>query len=204
MTIAAQHVRAALHHLRTVQPAWRPILKSVGPFTMRVERQPAWWLTHHLHCRSFWDFAHFRSERKGTIVSVDGHPNGSTHPNWGEEQRGFWSELQDAEIQGRLDLSVPISSKDLAETRDKLIEILARYRSTIIDRFEFYCWGGLDSWPKSDLQLMDVVASSFTVSAPQIDANTLTATVATWSPYRSIAAWYLEQWAERQRFGNAE
>lgn len=171
---------------------------------MRLERQPVWWLTHHLHCRSFWDFAQFRIDRERPTVSMDGHPSGSSDPNWGDEQRGFWAELQDAEMQGRLKLAVPISSDELAETRDKLTEILARYRSTIFDRFQFYGWGGLDSWPASDPQLMEVVASSFAFAAPHVATNALTATVATWSPYRSIAAWYLERWAERRRFGIAE
>ncbi|MBL8855622.1 MAG: hypothetical protein JNK57_16760 [Planctomycetaceae bacterium] len=198
MTISAQHVRAALNHLRGLHPAWRRILKSVGPFTVRIERRPAWWLTQHLHCRSFWDFAALRRDAVGSMDSSDRDLWLASDGHWSERQRNFWTDLQTAQEKADLELKVPASLPELENARGRLSELLERYQSTIFDRFCFYCWGELDSWPTSDPQLLELIEKSSLATSSEA-TNAFAATVGSWAPYRSVAAWYLERWGESQR-----
>ncbi len=244
MTIAAQHVRTALSHLRRLHPAWKSILKAVGPFTVRIERQPAWWLTRNLHCRSFRDFAVVRNsfdspdfwlvlchnQNLGTseggrsqLCEAPAGPfrqltpdpftrptpklnadkardypaNETGDPSREEVQRQFWTELESAQRLGTLDLALPTSPAELAERTAALTPLLERYGSTIGDRFQFYCWGLLDSWPSSDLTLLQVVTEQFLGADTNAASGLADSFIDAWSPYRSIAAWYLEQWALR-------
>ncbi len=198
MTISAQHVRAALNFLRGLHPAWRGILKSVGPFTVRIERRPAWWLTEHLHCRSFWDFAARRRDSVGSLESPECQLPGTFDVRWSETQRNFWMDLQIAQDKAESDLTIPVSIKGLANTQGRLSELLDRYQSTILDRFCFYCWGELDSWPNSDPQLLELVATSAMATSSD-SVNPTAVLVSSWAPYRSVAAWYLERWGESQQ-----
>jgi hypothetical protein len=201
MTIAAQHVRNAINHLRAVDPTWRSILKVVGPFTVRLEKRPLWWLTHHLHCRSFQDFAHLQPAAQEKIRALENHQGGILDPNWDADQRQFWVETQAAECEGHLDLRVPSAPEEWTERTEKLAATLGSFRSTILDRFLFYCWGELDSWPAADESLRQVVADFRCLdhfrrrdqSAEEFDS--LDSMIDSWAPFRSVAAWYLERWA---------
>lgn len=205
MTIAAQHVRSALNQLRGSQPAWRSILKSVGPFTVRVEQQPAWWLAQHLHCQNFVEFWKLQKSPLSHVLQPDPSRQALSMASWSEPQRNFWAELQVAQEQGRIDLSVPISTSEWTERTAALTRLLEPFQSTILDRFQFYCWGLLDSWPSSDPHLTYIVAKFLSDETQNSPASLVTtaqrfAATSAWAPYRGVAAWYLERWAVQRDF----
>lgn len=213
MTIAAQHVRTALGHLRNCAPGWKSVLKIVGPFTVRIESQPATWLTHFLQCRTYLEFMAVREVLAGASPGSKQSENAIPDRRWTATQQRFWDELHKEQQQGIVDLSKPRSTAELTQRSQALGAILDRFESTILERFQFYCWGELDSWPNSDLALLEVtktfantlVAKNATDSHTIVNqAQPLEAIVASWAPYRAIAAWYLERWATNQHASRNE
>lgn len=212
MTIAAQHVRTALGHLRNTDSAWKPILKMVGPFTVRIESHPATWLTHFLHCRTYLDFVAVKSVLANTIPEPTNSGTDIRCRHWTPTQQEFWDELQAAQQLGNVDLSKPRSPVELTQRSQALGAILDRFESTTLARFQFYCWGELDSWPSSDPSLLKVT-ETFINDFPRhatdsraavVPAQAVEAIVASWAPYRAIAAWYLERWATNQQASRPE
>ncbi|MBL8888789.1 MAG: hypothetical protein JNL67_02340 [Planctomycetaceae bacterium] len=203
MTIAAQHIRAALGHLRSTNPAWKSILKTVGPFTVRIESKAAAWLTHFLPCRTYLEFQVVRATLANVGRESTSSPIELPDPRWTSIQQQFWHELETAQQTGNVQLGIPRSSLELTQRSQALAGILDRFESTILERFQFYCWGELDSWPNSDDALRNVTevflenydvkhTCDNRIVAGQF--GELEALVRSWAPYRSIAAWYLERW----------
>lgn len=199
MTIAAQHVRAAINHLRGLDPRWRDIIRQVGPFAVRLERAPAAWLIQHLHADSLLDIL------SNPTPSTDG-----AQPSLTDGQRRFAAELRSLLQHGRLDLSPPLPPADWADRSAPLTELLDRHHSPLLPHFLFFCWGQLDHWPMEDRELSRYVHqlwptakplprgahdSTCSASAPSDNRNW---PVDTWAPFRSVAAWYLARWSMEQ------
>jgi hypothetical protein len=199
MTIAAQHVRAAINHLRGLDPRWRDVIRQVGPFAVRLERDPTAWLIQHLHADSLLD-----------ILSNPTLPT-DAQPSLTDQQRHFAAELRSLQQHGRLDLSPSLPPSAWADRTAPLAELLDQHHSPLLPHFLFFCWGQLDHWPAEDRALrrclhqlwpaaespLPRVADDSTcaASAPSDNRNW---PVDTWAPFRSVAAWYLARWSMNQ------
>jgi len=191
MTIAAQHVRAAINHLRSLNPQWRVIIRQVGPFAVRLERDPATWLTCHL--------------QRTSLLELLAAAAGPTQPLSGTQLR-FHAELQSAIDRGQIDLSLPPSPATWPIRTAELAQLLRRFDSRLLPNFLFFCWGHLDQWPADDPPLSRCVAQLWppaTATLPQASIDPgkpplsdLAWPVDTWAPFRSVAAWYLTRWAQ--------
>lgn len=201
MTIAAQHVRAAINHLRSTDPRWREIIRQVGPFSLRLERFPAHWLTTHLHHHSLQKLLEHSPAPAGASPPT-AHPNEPLS----DAQRRFRSELLAAIDRGLIDLSPPPSTQAAVARVQPLAELLQRYDSCLLPHFRFCCWGDLDQWPTADPLLPQCLNQlwspadtppSLPQALPPIPASTSgTWPIDTWAPFRSIAAWYLARWGQ--------
>lgn len=201
MTIAAQHVRAAINHLRSTDPRWRDIVRQVGPFSLRLERFPAQWLTTHLQQRSLQELLEHSPASVGTIPL-----NANRIEPLSDLQTRFQSELLAAIDQGQIDLSPPPVTQSAVARVQPLAELLQRFDSRLLPHFRFFCWGDLDQWPADDPLLPHCLTQlwspadappSLPQALPAITASAAeTWPIDTWAPYRSIAAWYLARWAQ--------
>lgn len=196
MTIAAQHVRAAINHLRGLDPRWRDVIRQVGPFAVRLEREPAAWLIQHLHADSLLD-----------ILSNPMPPPDGAQPILTDQQRRFAAELRSLQQHGRLDLSPPLPPTAWADRSAPLAELLDQHHSRLLPHFLFFCWGDLDHWPAEDRALRRCLHQLWPAAEPPLlpvaDGSMCAASaptdnrdwpVDTWAPFRSVAAWYLARW----------
>jgi hypothetical protein len=191
MTIAAQHVRAAINHLRGLDSRWRDIIRQVGPFAVRLERDPATWLTCHLH--------------RTSLLELLAAAAGPAQPLSGTQLR-FHAELQSAIDRGQIDLSLPPSPATWPIRTAELAQLLRRFDSRLLPNFLFFCWGHLDQWPAADPPLSGCVTqlwppATATLRQASIDSgkppqSDLAWPVDTWAPFRSVAAWYLTRWVQ--------
>jgi hypothetical protein len=185
-------------------------VRQVGPFDVRLDRQPVVWLVRNLPCRDFRDHLAVRQGPIGTDLGLDTASllasNQATFVGWGGTQRQwqFLQELKGELASGHLDLALPSTLGQSTRWSERLGQILSAYESTILPRFCFYCWGQLDSWPHGDMALAETVCQLW--SAGGRDGTTpadachdvpraMDAITDSWSPFRSVAAWYVERYA---------
>jgi len=210
MTIAAQHIRAALNHLRLSDRRWRDVVRAVGPFDLRLDRQPVVWLVRNLECRTFHDHAEvaevslapslrLTSESLMTAQQPAFQAWGGTLNQW-----RFLQELKVRLASGQLDLGQPTSPPSFARQAEALEQFLISFDSQVLPRFLFYCWGDLDTWPSADGSLADALLQLWSGEAKDTLATAgllserlelVGQRTDSWRPYRAVAAWYLERYA---------
>lgn len=198
MAFHAQHVRAALVHLKKRDPVLRDLIRRVGPFTLRAKRDHFGMLVRSIVSQQI-SVAAARTilQRLTDSLEPDGLcPHRISRLDHGKlrkvgisnQKAGYLVDLAAKVADGTVEL------KRLARAGDEaVIEGLTQIKGIGVwtaQMFLIFSLGRLDVLPVGDLGLKKAVQQQWKMDDLP-DADDLESIAQSWRPYASIATWYL-------------
>ena len=203
MPFAAQHLKAARLHLQKADPVMKRILKKVGPCTLKTRRDRFGALVDSILSQQISTAA--ATTIKGRLrdsVAPDPVSPESLQSHTVESLRAIGVSRQKANY--LLDLVEQTSSgninlRNLGRKEDQaVIQHLVQVKGIGVwtaQMFLMFTLGRLDVFPSGDLGIQNAIVLAYEYSEkPAI--SELEKLAEKWSPYRTIASWYLWQYLD--------
>ena len=200
MPFYAQHIKAARRHLQKNDPIFKPILKSVGPFTAKTKRDRFGTLVNSIISQqiSVAAAATIR-ERLATAVKPNAISPESLLKFDSESLRevgisrqkaSYVLDLAEKVHTGTIDLKT-IHKKDDEAVIEEMIQVRGIGRWTA-QMFLMFSLGRLDVLPVDDLGIKNAIQKQYDL--PELpDKTQIEAIAENWRPYSTVACWYLWQ-----------
>lgn len=198
MSFSAQDVKAAQQHLRKNDPKMKVVMKQVGPFTLKPQRDRFNILVRSIISQQISTAA--AKTISGRLEDAVG--NKKIKPEMldsmdvdrlrelgiSRQKANYMLDLRDKCQDGTVQLS-SIGRKDDEAIIAELTQIKGIGRWTA-EMFLIFCLGRLDVFPYDDLGIRSGMAKVYELDDhPTRDqANAISEA---WAPYRTVASWYL-------------
>jgi DNA-3-methyladenine glycosylase II len=201
-------IQKARRHLRTADPVMRAMIDSVGPFTLRLERDRFAMLVRSIISQQISTSA-ARSIR-GRLQELAG-PDGLKATNLArltvDELRSVGLSPQKASYLADLACKVSDGTVDLRQigrlSDERIIEQLTQIRGIgrwTAQMFLISSLGRLDVFPHGDLGVRVAIRDRYGLETLP-NKQTAFAIAALWRPYASVASWYCWRVVELDRSG---
>lgn len=200
MSFAAQHIRTAQTHLKKNDPRMREILRTVGPFTLKPQRDHFQMLARSIISQQI-SVAAARTILQRLVDFLQ--PQGLIPQaiatlavpelralGVSQQKAGYLLDLAQRVDAGRLDLKA-ISRKPDATVIESLIEVKGIGVWTA-QMFLIFSLGRLDVLPVGDLGIRTAIQRQYGLRKLP-DAKRIEALAKPWRPFASVASWYLWQ-----------
>jgi len=198
MAFHAQHVRAALLHLKKNDPVMRSIIRQVGPFTLKVQRKHYEMLVRSIVSQQIsvaaarTILARFRESLEPDGFCPDRISKMTVAKlrkvGISQQKAGYVLDLAQKVSSGDVDLKKISRAADGA-----VVESLTSVKGIGVwtaQMFLIFSLGRLDVLPVGDLGLQKAVQKNWSLEALPKPAE-VEAMAEPWRPYASIATWYL-------------
>jgi len=199
-------IQKARRHLRAADPVMRAVIDTVGPFTLRLERDRFNMLVRSIISQQISTSA-ARSIR-GRLQELAG-PDGIKAANIArfsmEQLRSVGLSPQKASYVADLARKVNEGEVELRQigrlSDERVVEQLTQVRGIgrwTAQMFLIFALGRLDVFPHDDLGVRTAIRECY--GLPELpDKGTAIAIAAPWRPYASVASWYCWRSLERNR-----
>ncbi len=198
MPFAAQDIRAARLYLQKSDPVLKQIIKRVGPFRCRVNRNRFESLAHSILSQQIsGSAAKTIKSRLAEAAAPDGLTPESVLEFSTEELRnigisrqkaGYLKDLAEKVTSGQLNLQALARKKDEAVIAD-LVQVKGIGVWTA-QMFLMFSLARLDVFPVDDLGIRKAVSQAYR-DGGDVDRSRLLELASTWQPYSTVASWYL-------------
>jgi DNA-3-methyladenine glycosylase II len=200
MTFAAQHIKAARHHLQRTDPTMRLIIKRVGPFTARLKRDRFGTLVQSIVSQQISGMA-ARSilSRLEALVGPQTIRPDVLRALDSNTLRSIGLSRQ--KVTYILDLAEKVDSSSVDLDRlsrledEEIIEELTRIKGIgrwTAQMFLMFSLGRLDVLPTADLGLQNAIKKNYKTRG-ELSSAKIERLARPWRPYATIACWYLWQ-----------
>ena len=198
MSFSAQDVKAAQQHLRKSDPLMKVVIRQVGPFTLKPQRERFNILVRSIISQQISTAAAKTiSERlQEAVGSKKIKPESLERMDVdrlreigiSRQKATYVLDLRDKCQDGTVKLST-IARKDDEEVIAELTQIKGIGRWTA-EMFLIFCLGRLDVFPYDDLGIRSAMAKVYELEdyPTREHANSISDE---WAPYRTVASWYL-------------
>ena len=197
MTIAAQHIRAARLHLQKNDATLKTIIKQVGPCQIKLKRDRFLVLVRSIISQQISGAAantifQRLADGLGTSQITSSHLltlDADEFRSLGisRQKSGYLLDLADKVETGQISLST-LGRKPDEDVVSELTKVKGIGRWTA-QMFLMFSLGRLDIFPADDLGIRNAMAQAYAIETD--DREQLHQIAANWSPYRTIACWYL-------------
>jgi len=199
-------IQRARRHLRAADPVMRAVIATVGPFTLRLERDRFNMLVRSIISQQISTSA-ARSIR-GRLQELAG-PDGIKAANIArfsmEQLRCVGLSPQKASYVADLARKVNDGEVELRQigrlSDERVVQQLTQVRGIgrwTAQMFLIFALGRLDVFPHDDLGVRTAIRDRY--GLPELpDKETAIAIAAPWRPYASVASWYCWRSLERNR-----
>ncbi len=198
MPFVAQQIKAGRLHLQKVDPVMKKILKQVGPFTAKTTRDRFLTLVRSIVAQQISGAA------ARTIFSRLDDALGDQKVRPDSLLKFDVDQLREIGISRQkatyiLDLAARVDSGEVdlrrlgRMTDEDVVESLVRVKGIGVwtaQMFLMFSLGRLDVFPGADLGIQQAIQKFYGVGDP-IDNDELRKIAKPWSPYATIASWYL-------------
>ncbi len=197
MKLTPPHIQTARHHLRASDPVMRSIIDTVGPYTLRFERDRFAMLVRSIVSQQISTIA-ARAIRK-RLLELAG-PEGLTAGNLvrftydqfrsvglSQQKAYYVADLANKIIDGTLDLRQigRLSDERVVETLTQ-VRGIGRWRAQM---FLIFSLGRPDVFPHDDLGVRTAIRDRYELD--DLPDKATSHEIATpWRPYASVASWY--------------
>jgi len=198
MPFAAQDIRAARLYLQKSDPVLKQIIKRVGPFRCRINRNRFESLAHSILSQQITgSAAKTIKSRLAEALAPDGLTPEALLELSAEELRnigisrqkaGYLKDLSEKVTSGQLKLQTLARKKDEAVIAD-LVQVKGIGVWTA-QMFLMFSLARLDVFPVDDLGIRKAVSRAYRDGA-DVDRSCLLELASTWQPYSTVASWYL-------------
>lgn len=200
MTIAAQHIKAALTHLKKKDPVLKEVIRQVGPFTHRTNRNRFNMLVVSILSQQisvaaartirqrFLNLLNARTFRAESIAGLDVDTLRSVGIS--RQKAGYILDLARKTVDGT------VHFRNFSRmSNDEIIADLTQVKGIGVwtaQMFLMFSLGRLDVFPVDDLGLQNAMKKIYSLPA-DCPKKKLVEIAETWSPYETIASWYCWQ-----------
>lgn len=198
MPFAAQDIRAARLYLQKSDPVLKQIIKRVGPFRCRINRNRFESLAHSILSQQIsGSAAKTIKSRLAEALAPDRLTPEALLELSAEELRnigisrqkaGYLKDLSEKVTSGQLKLQTLARKKDEAVIAD-LVQVKGIGVWTA-QMFLMFSLARLDVFPVDDLGIRKAVSRAYRGGA-DVDRSCLLELASTWQPYSTVASWYL-------------
>ncbi|MCH2180883.1 MAG: DNA-3-methyladenine glycosylase [Mariniblastus sp.] len=198
MPFAAQDIRAARLHLQKSDPVLKQIIKQVGPFRCKVNRNRFESLVHSILSQQISGAA---AKTIKSRLALATEPDGLTpdallkfsaedlrYIGISRQKAGYLQDLAEKVGSGQLKLQTLARREDQAVI-DELIQVKGIGVWTA-QMFLMFSLARLDVFPVDDLGIRNAISQSYG-NGSDLERQELLELGASWSPYATIASWYL-------------
>ncbi len=200
MTIAAQHIRAGLKHLRAADPVMKVIIKSVGPFTLKPRSDRFLTLVQGVVSQQistkaadsiFAGLLNLLAPASLTPESLDKQSLETLRSAGISRQKAtYLLDLSQRCLAGEVTLS-----KTGRWSETEVIQHLTQVKGIgpwSAKMFLIFSLGRLDILAEEDLGIRNAIKLHYQLDEVP-NHSTVLAVAQPWAPYRTMASWYLWQ-----------
>ncbi|MEE2643284.1 MAG: DNA-3-methyladenine glycosylase [Planctomycetota bacterium] len=200
MPISAQHIRAALTHLRKSDPRMKQVIREIGPFTHKLGKNRFSMLVDSIlsqqisvaaartirqRLKDHLGESNFRAESLATC-SVDELRSAGVS----RQKAGYILDLAGKTVEG------VVNFRGFAKLdNEQIIEQLTRVKGIgrwTAQMFLMFSMGRLDVFPVDDLGLQNAMKKIYGLDGPP-QKETYLEIARAWHPYETVASWYCWQ-----------
>lgn len=198
MTIAAQHVRAGLKHLRQSDPVMKQIIRQVGPFTLKPQRDRFLMLSRGIVGQQistaaaetiFQRLLNLVAPEKLSEQALANHSVETLQAAGISRQKAsYLLDLSEKMNRGVINLNT-IGRLSDEQVLQHLIQVkgIGPWSAKM---FLIFALGRLDVMAGDDLGIRKAIQKGYQLPETPTPGDVLQR-AAIWAPYRSIASWYL-------------
>ena len=200
MPIAAQHIKAALTHLKKNDAEMKLVIKQVGPFTHKLSRDRFAMLVNSILSQQisvaaartirsrFLELCGDKSFKAQSISQLDVEQMRAVGVS--RQKAGYILDLANKTVDGT------VSFRGFARmSNDEIIDNLTQVKGIGVwtaQMFLMFSMGRLDVFPVDDLGLQNAMKKIYSLKNDCPKSRFLEIAEA-WSPYETIASWYCWQ-----------
>ena len=200
MPIAAQHIKAALTHLKRNDPVMKQVIKDVGPFTHKLNSNRFAMLVNSILSQQisvaaartirkrFLDLLGARTFKAESIAVLE--VDHLREAGVSRQKAGYILDLAQKAADGTLSFRGYTRMSN-----DEIIENLIQVKGIGVwtaQMFLMFSMGRLDVFPVDDLGLQNAMKKLYELEQ-DCHKNHLLEIAQQWSPYQTVASWYCWQ-----------